>query len=287
MSFYFNAPPDLDFLMNRFFQRMHFRILCLENYLSWLLSIQNLPESIYFFTFHKCASTLFGGYVLKKIKGLRHVDYELRFTLGRQNHPVTFEKRGCIYGPIRLSTGPESPAHEALIVPTTRADFLKDKTALFFMRDPRDILVSAYYSFGYSHPVSQIEEIKKQQEQQRRRILGQTVDDFATGYAPAILKNFEKIEILQKSCSRSSVLRYEDMILDWDKFTKELSKCIKIRRRVLSRIYRKSRPRNKEEIGAHRRSGKTEGFRNSLKPQTVKNLNDTFRVVLDRYQYPP
>ena len=97
----------------------------------------------------------------------------------------------------------------------------------------------------------------------------------------------EKIEPLQQSCSRSTVLRYEDMILDWDKFARDLSKCIKVRRTVLSRIYKKTRPRNREEIGAHRRSGKTESFRNSLSPRTVKSLNDTFRVILDRYQYPP
>ena len=252
-----------------------------------MLSKRNLPESTYFFTFHKCASTLFGGYALKKIKGLRHVDYELRFTLGMQNHPVTFEKKGYMYGPIRLSTGPESPAHEALIVPTTRVDFLKDKIALFFLRDPRDILVSAYYSFGYSHPFSKIEAIKKQQEQQRSRILSQTLDEFAMGYAPAILKGFEKVEALRQSCRRSVVLRYEDMILDWDKFVKDFSCYIKIRRRVLLRIYKRTRPRDTQEIGAHRRSGKTEGFRNSLKPRTVENLNKTFKAVLDRYRYSP
>jgi len=266
---------------------MHLRILCLENYLSWLLSIRNSPESTYFFTFHKCASTLFSGYVLKKIIGLRHADFDLWITHGKQSRPVMFKKKGYMYGPIRLSTGPESQAYKDLVAPTTRVEFLKDKIALFFLRDPRDILVSAYYSFGYSHPLSHVEATRKYQERQRSRILGQSVDEFAMEYAPAILNGFEMVETLHQSCSRSIVLRYEDMILDWDGFATDLSKYIKIQRTVLNRIYKKSRPRNREEIGAHRRSGKPEGFRSSLTPRTVKCLNDTFKVVLDRYRYSP
>jgi hypothetical protein len=173
------------------------------------------------------------------------------------------------------------------VVPTTRVEFLEDKIALFFLRDPRDILVSAYYSFGYSHPPNHAGNIRKHQERQRSQILGQSVDEFAMAYAPAILNGFEMVETLHQSCRRSIVLRYEDMILDWDGFVTDFTKYIKIRRAVLSRIYKKSRPRNREEIRAHRRSGKPESFRSNLKPRTVKRLNDTFKVILGRYQYSP
>lgn len=64
-------------------------------------------ESVYFFTFHKCASMLFARCILPNVENRIHVnpakvlwdkpkDYDVKFD---------FKKRGEIYGPIRLSDG--------------------------------------------------------------------------------------------------------------------------------------------------------------------------------------
>jgi len=113
-------------------------------------------ESIYFFTLHKCASTLFSSFVLKNLEGLTHVDYAKDLTSGRRSprKALPFHDYGIIYGPIRLSNDPENLISRHLIKPIYSPDFLTDKRAVFFVRDPRDILVSAYYSFGYTPLVS-------------------------------------------------------------------------------------------------------------------------------------
>src|SRR3954467_281701 len=41
-----------------------------------------LPESVYFYTLHKCASGLFSDYVLKNARGLRLIDYADQFYNG-------------------------------------------------------------------------------------------------------------------------------------------------------------------------------------------------------------
>jgi len=63
---------------------------------------------VYFYTPHKCASGLFSDYLLKNVKGLRLVDYSDHFYNGVPVDDPTFEERGFVYGPIRLSTGPPS-----------------------------------------------------------------------------------------------------------------------------------------------------------------------------------
>ncbi len=44
----------------------------------------NSYESVYFYTFHKCASSLFSNYVLRNIKGLVHVDYAVQISSGKK-----------------------------------------------------------------------------------------------------------------------------------------------------------------------------------------------------------
>src|SRR5438132_10534005 len=117
------------------------------------------PESVYFYTLHKCASGLFSDYVLKNVRRLRLIDYEDRFYKG-EPVCVTFKEKGFIYGPIRVSNGPQSTIYSKLVEPASRTDFVRDKIAIFLIRDPRDILVSSYYSFGYTHEFSTVKEIE-------------------------------------------------------------------------------------------------------------------------------
>ena len=110
---------------------------------------KNNPKSVYFYTFHKCASTLFNGYVLKNAVGLYNMDYASQIYSGERSseEKLNFNRNGFIYGPIRISAGVQGPVGEMLVKPTTQHDFVRDKIALFLIRDPRDILVSSYYSF--------------------------------------------------------------------------------------------------------------------------------------------
>lgn len=95
---------------------------------------QASAESVFFYTFHKCASSLFGGYILPNVDGLKHVNYARKIYTGEvaAQEQVTFEKFGHIYGPIRISVGKDNPAKKILVVQTTDPHFIKDKKAVFF-----------------------------------------------------------------------------------------------------------------------------------------------------------
>lgn len=125
------------------------RALAFPAYIKRYYFNRDLPETVYFYTFHKCASTLFNSYILKNIKGLQHVDYASQIYGGKKiNKKLNFRDKGFVYGPIRLSADPMSSVYRMLVAPTSGHEFIRDKIAIFVVRDPRDILVSAYYSFG-------------------------------------------------------------------------------------------------------------------------------------------
>ena len=115
------------------------------------------------------------------------MDYEDRFYNGDPVECVTFEAKGFVYGPLRVSYPPHSMFYIRFVEPASRTDFVRDKIAIFFIRDPRDILVSSYYSFGYTHGFSPVRQIEAQQRQAQGLIQRKTIDAYALEAADATL----------------------------------------------------------------------------------------------------
>ncbi len=271
-------------MSTKFLRRRIQSIAAFPDYLNWYFSRKS-HESVYFYTFHKCASTLFGSYILKNIKGLRHVNYASRIYSGRAYKKLKLEAKGYAYGPIRLSADPLSPVYKQLVRPATQPDFMRDKIVIFFVRDPRDILVSSYYSFGYTHAFSPVEQIRLLQEANRSKIQAESLDEFVLRSASKVRENFETLSELDSVCERSIVLKYEDMIDNFEYFIAQLSKYIIISQCVVRTIFERSRPKEKEDISSHRRSGQPGGFRSKLKRETIDSVNAELEDVLVRFQY--
>lgn len=258
------------------------------NPLRWVRR-EAVPESIFFYTFHKCASTLFSSYVLKNIQGLEHIDYAQQVFQGETVDLSRYERRGCAYGPIRLSFNAltDMKRYDSLVGPVIQRRFVRKRIALLLVRDPRDIAISSYYSFGFSHNLSSVEELRLKQLEQRRQIRAMSLDEYVIAEMPWIIRGFETAENLLDHCPRATLLRYEDMIHNWERFAEELTAYIQFDEGVLNAIYRRSRPREEEDITAHRRSGQTDAFRAKLKPETIRDVNETLTPVFERFGYQP
>lgn len=248
---------------------------------------RNSPESVYFYTFHKCASTLFSDYVLKNVTDLHNMDYALQLYTGKRNpeKKLNFRKNGFIYGPIRISAGVQGPEGETLVKPATEHDFIRDKVALFFIRDPRDILVSSYYSFGFTHDLSQVQTIREIQEEKRKGIREMTLDEYVVDAADHQIDFFRTLYDLSITCERSVILRYEDMINDFDGFAEQLRRYVAIDADAMQNIYQRSRPREAEDSTSHRRSGQVEGFRAKLEEGTIQAVNKKLANTLALFGY--
>lgn len=258
-------------------------VLDFSAYLKWRYK-KDAYESVYFYTLHKCASTLFSGYLLQHVEGLRLLDYAASIYHGEDVN-VVFEDKGYIIGPIRISANPFSEVYKRLVEPASSPEFIHDKTAIFLIRDPRDVLVSSYYSFGYSHGFSPVNQIREAQEALRAQIQQMTMDEYILSFADQTLRHFETIRCLDNVCGRSVVLKYEDMIDDFEYFSVQLTKYLNIKQPILQRLFEDSRPKQRENIFSHRRSGKAGGFRNRLMQPAIDILNAKFGDVLEYFQY--
>lgn len=245
------------------------------------------PKSVYFYTLHKCASTLFGGYFLEHINGLKKVDYAAKLYHGdiSSDKEIEFKRKGYLYGPIRVSAGRRFAEGKYLVAQTTEIEFIKNKTAIFFIRDPRDILVSSYYSFGFTHPYSPVPEMREAQQAQKEYIQSLSVDEYVIQKVDHQVITFERIHELASICENSVVLKYEDMITKFDEFKSNLLRNLSVDDHVMEELFLRSRPKNNEDTTSHRRSGIVGGFREKLKPKTIHEINKKLNDVLTKFEY--
>lgn len=255
----------------------------LRNYLRWALGGRSEP-SLFYYTVHKGGSTLFSDYTLKHLDGLRHVDYAQKVYRGR-TPKVVFKPRGVAYGPIRVSTGQGSPVYQQFVSKTLSPDFVRERRCLFMVRDPRDVVVSSYYSFGYSHGRAPNDQIRQRQERRRERIQNQTIDEYAREIIRARAADLATVDRLAAACQHSLVVTFEQMVDDWPTFAAALAGFLRIRPKVLDEMHRRSRPRQGEDIMSHRRSGKPGGFREKLQPETIAHCNEVLGPMLQRFGY--
>lgn len=172
-----------------------------------------------------------------------------------------------------------------LILPTSDLEFVKDKKAIFFIRDPRDILVSAYYSFGFTHPLNPQDEKRDEQLEVRKKVQSLNLDGYVLEYAEQQIENFTFLSKVAENCKQQIILRYEDMVEDFDKFAKDLQAMAAIKPDVIKKLYDKSRPKKEIDNQSHRRSGETRQFEKELKPETLKELNLRLRDTLTSFNY--
>jgi hypothetical protein len=244
-------------------------------------------ESVFFYTFHKCASSLFARFVLPNVRGLRHENHAARIFRGELTDPgeIRFEQHGFVYGPIRLSTHSGGRERQLLTDGCSTEAFVRTRRCVLLVRDPRDILVSAYHSFGFTHPWSPDPGIRAQQEQRRAVISAQSVDEYALESAPELAGRYLQAQRLIRAGGRFTTLRYEDMVDSWSTFERGLREQLDFAPEVLAEIHARSRPREGEDAAAHKRSGKVGSHRAKLAPATVAAIDDIMHAALDAFGY--
>lgn len=242
-------------------------------------------ESVFFYTLHKCASSLFGDFVLKAARGLEHVDYAAMLFSGAPVDRVAFEETGHLYGPIRASAVPETRVHRELVTPTVEPSFVRDRIALVLVRDPRDLLVSGYYSFGFTHPWSPVPELRAVQEARRADISAKSIDEYALDEAATTLGHFATLARVLDACRRATLLRYEDMLEEWPRFERGLTSVLEYSEDDLAELRRRATPPETEDPTAHRRQGRPGDHRRKLRPETIARLDRILAPTLAAFGY--
>jgi hypothetical protein len=161
---------------------------------------------------------------------------------------------------------------------------------VLMVRDPRDVLVSRYYSDGWSHKMPPVDDpgtLSRTMERQRARAQNTTIDEYALGLVPAAARTL--MEYLPLLYSPTTVvLPYETYVFD---------KAALIDR-ILTHFGWIAEPGlidwilswadvfpETEDPGSHIRQVRPGDHRSKLRADTVDRLNQVLAEVMEPFGY--
>jgi len=255
--------------------------------------LEKKTASVLFYTTHKCASTFMSKLLIKlssKIEydfndyanaiwdlgdniaiGQGNKGYLLRFL--EKNYDRLFYQKGEIYGPLRFPVN--FPNRQAF-------------KHIFFLRDPRDVIVSSYYSFGFSHPLPTNNMRKKNFLSLREEIQKKGIDQHALDFADELITRYNGFRHLRETCDGYIYLRYDEFANDTRNFILNLAKYlnVELQKQELDMLCKEAAPIQENiKDDKHKRSGKSRQFISELKPETQAILNDKFRDTLKYWEF--
>jgi hypothetical protein len=196
---------------------------------------------------------------------------------------INIKKYGHLYGPLKVPD--ENHPTSVYIRKIVNPAFLRNKKISILLRDPRDLIVSMYYSFGFTHNLSPNPEIRAFQEKRRENIQSMTIDQYAIAISDNLKSKFDLLETIIRNNKKCIVLKYEDLIENYDEFIVNFKKNIPISGEMIKQIYKDTRPREKEDVKSHKRYGISGGYRTKLSLATIEFLNNKFSENLKYFGY--
>lgn len=166
---------------------------------------------------------------------------------------------------------------------------MDDYRVVLTIRDPRDVLVSKYFStaFGHKEPRGRDKLITFRERRQEAQALG--VDDFVITALDRVLPVYQDYADLITRHRHVHVAHYEDMIADFSYWLDGILSFCRFRisedlREALFREAERSEMRT-EDINRHLRQRKPGDHQRKLWPATVAHLNRELEPVLRVFGY--
>lgn len=159
---------------------------------------------------------------------------------------------------------------------------------IFHVRDPRDILVSQYYSYGWRHSE---EGFESGRQRQRTSIQSMEIDDYVLQQQAVIgplKKRFADL-IHRQPYELANVVRYEQMVLNFPEWLEQVVKPFEfkvpslVKARFAFRYRNEFQPDNNPN--SHKRNVLPGDHRRRLKPETIERLNLIFEPELRALKY--
>lgn len=238
----------------------------------------NTHPSVLFFTTHKTASTFFVKLFQRSSDSgcLIPIDFDSYFAIweigvsdkvSRKEFGRNYHKRGFIFGPMR-SFRP---------VPD-----IDDYQILLILRDPRDVLVSLYFSTAFSHPTMSSEFKRRKLEAQAL-----SLDEFVLKEAPQILKIYEDYSSL---LGRPNLLfiSYESIKADPEHQLRSINAFCELglsQSQINDIVLAEFEPsEGTENIYKHKRSGISGQYKTKLASKTIELLNARFAPIISVFR---
>jgi len=159
---------------------------------------------------------------------------------------------------------------------------------IFHVRDPRDILVSEYFSVAWIHPTED-----SKLDQRRESLQKISIDDYVLNQSAKSAWPLEEkfVPLLERDLDpkRDVVVTYEEMVTDFQSWVEKVLPAFDIRFPKLMAYKLAWRYRNEFKVNGeamrHKRRITPGDHRDKLQPSTIDELNQRFEPVLKRFGY--
>ena len=159
---------------------------------------------------------------------------------------------------------------------------------IFHLRDPRDILVSEYFSFGWIHP-----DERHELTDRRNQIQEMSIDDYVLRQAEEctwpLNEKYEPLETYEFVSGQDLVVKYEQMVCSFYSWCRCIVEFMGVKNPTWTTIRLAWRYRNefrsRGESLKHKRRITPGDHKEKLKPKTIDRLNQRFEIILKRFGY--
>ena len=168
---------------------------------------------------------------------------------------------------------------------------LQNYRLLFTVRDPRDVLVSGYYSAAFSHRIPPEESGKREAFlEQRKKAQDTPIDEFVLEQCDKVKSVYMRYhKQLLEPWDHTVMLKYEEMVDDYERWLDRLAEELELdiskdlKQRLIEQNEEKAA--KKENKYRHRRKGQPGDYREKLQPETISQLNEQLKPVLNVFGY--
>ena len=240
-------------------------------------------KSVVFLTMHKAGSVYVTG-ILRRLllnAGIPHVDFAAEsFRNGVPEGPYCVERSQVLSTP-----GYFFGAFRGTYV--QNFDDLSAARLIIQVRDPRDCIVSMYFSLLYSHPQPGEGEVKERLLNARSHVESTPIDDFAIERAAEYRKRLDVLADIMTSHSDCLLLRYEQMVTDFDSWINGLADYLNgdTDMETVAQIVSTANFEVMENPHKHVRQVTPGDHKRKLRLETQQKMTEILADQLERYGY--
>lgn len=170
----------------------------------------------------------------------------------------------------------------------------KKRKKIFLVRDPRDSIVSEYFSVAYSHSLPKVENsntggAREDILRRRKESKFQEIDEYVLKNAPAMNRTImEYIKALKFDDPKLQLYRYEDIITNKQFWIEEMARFLELElpKSLLDNILdRLDIIPSKETSNNFVRKALPGDHKEKLTTKTIDELNGIFSEILNEFDY--